>query len=247
MPLRDEILDLIRTDPAFREEVRRQILTDEILGLPALVRELAAEVRELAAAQRRTEERIERLAEAIRHQGEQIRLQGEQIRLQGEHLERLSEEVAALVRWQRGEAGRRDGERYERELVRQAPALFNGGEGGAPEEPTVRRRLTEQLRARLAEGLLGAEENPFLADLVWWKGEQVAVVEASVQVNGSDIARAAARAATLARAGAPALAVVIGEEWAMPQAARDAEGLRVEWKVGSDLSAGFLALRRRPG
>jgi hypothetical protein len=266
MALQDEMLALLRRDPAFREELRRQLLTDELLGLPALVRELVE-------TQRRAEERFDRLVERIDHlaeqirtqgeeirmqgeqirmqgeqirmQGEQIRMQGEQIRMQGEQVQRLAEEVRALVTWQRGEAGRREGERYERDLVRRAPVLFNGGEGGTPDDPWVRQRLTAQLRARLDEGLLPADEDPFLADLLWWKGEQVAVVEASIQVNGTDVARAAARAATLARAGARALAVVVGDQWATSDTARRAESVQVEWKVGADLSAGFLALRRQ--
>ena len=126
MALQDEMLDLLRRDPAFREELRRQLLTDEVLGLPALVRELVE-------AQRRTEERIDRLAEQIQRQGEQIQRQGEQI-------QRLAEEVRALVSWQRGEAGRRDGERYEREssgarpscstAVRAAPPTIPGSGSG---------------------------------------------------------------------------------------------------------------------
>lgn len=64
-------------------------------------------------------------------------------------------------------------------------------------------------------------------------------------MNGVDVARAAGRAATLARAGARALAVVIGDEWAATEAARQAAALQVEWKVGPDLSAGFLVLRRQ--
>ena len=87
-------------------------------------------------------------------------------------------------------------------------------------------------------------EDPFLADLLWWKNEQIAVVEISVQVNGDDVVRAARRAATLRRAGAPALAVVIGEDWAISDARERALARQVEWKVGSDLSEGFLAFRR---
>jgi predicted ribosome quality control (RQC) complex YloA/Tae2 family protein len=147
MAVQDEMLDLLRRDPAFREELRRQLLTDEVLGLPALVRELVE-------AQRRTGERIDRLAEQIQRQAEQIQRQAEQIQRQaeqiqrqGEQIQRLAEEVRALVSWQRGEAGRRDGERYERELVRRAPVLFNGGQGGTPDDPWVRQRLATQLRA----------------------------------------------------------------------------------------------------
>jgi len=225
MALPDEILDLLRRDPAFREELRRQLLTEDLLGLPALVRELVE-------AQRRTEQRVEQLGEHVLPQGEQV--------------ERLAEAVRTLVSWQRGEAGRRDGERYERELVLRAPALFNGGQGGMADDPWVRQRLTTLLRRRLDEALLPAEEDPSLANLLWWKGEQVAVVEASLQVNGTDVARAAARPGTLARAGAQALAVVIGDQWATPDTARRAESAQVAWRVGTDLSSSFIALRRLP-
>ncbi|MCS6909624.1 MAG: hypothetical protein NZM11_03525, partial [Anaerolineales bacterium] len=52
--------------PEWREELRRLVLTDEILELPVIVRELAQAQRELAEAQRRTEQHVEELAEAQR-------------------------------------------------------------------------------------------------------------------------------------------------------------------------------------
>ena len=224
MSLREELFELLRTDRGFREEVRRQLLTEELLGLPALVQELVE-------AQRRTEE--------------QIRLQGEQIRFQGEQIQTLAQQVQALVSWQRGEAGRRDGERYERQIVRRAPALFNGGQGGSPEEMWVQQRLSEALGAVLSRDVLAAEDDPFLADLVWWKGEETAVVEVSLQVDGDDVRRATRRAATLRQGGGRVLAMVIGEDWTSREARDQAQALGLEWKVGAELSDGFLAFRRR--
>jgi hypothetical protein len=90
------------------------------------------------------------------------------------------------------------------------------------------------------------EADPFLADLLWWKGEQVAVVEISLQVDGYDVLRAGKRAETLRRAGAQVLPVVLGRGWASVEARVEALTRRVEWKVGSDLSEGFLAFRRVP-
>ncbi len=70
---------LLREHPEFREEMRRMLLSDEILTLPELVRELAAaqkrteeRVEELAAAQKRTEERIEELAAAQKRTDERL-------------------------------------------------------------------------------------------------------------------------------------------------------------------------------
>ena len=246
LAVREEFLELLRTEPAFREEARRLLLTDDLLALPGrvvsltesvgqslfLLREIVGVVRDLATAQQRTEVGLQR-------QGTQVQsLIGAQ--------QRTEEELRRLVIWQRGESGRRDGERYERETLRRAPALFNGGQGGAPDQPWVQQQLTEQLSALMERGMFEVEEDPFLADLLWWKGEQVAVVEISLQVNGYDVVRAARRAGTLRRAGAQALAVVIGEDWATPESQERALARHVAWKVGSDLSEDFLTFRRTP-
>jgi hypothetical protein len=281
MVVREEFLELLRTDRAFREDVRRQILTEDLLALPgrvdeltevvgqsiSLLQETVGVVRHLAEAQQRTEERVgqvegrmegvesalQRLTEAQLRTEERVgrlegRMEGVESALQRltEAQLRTEEELRWLTSWQRGESGRRDGERYERETVRRALALFNGGQGGAPDQPWVQQRLMEQLGSLVAWGLLEPEEDPFLADLFWWKGEQLAVVEISIQVNGQDVARAARRIATLRQAGAQALAVVIGEDWATPDSRDRALARQVEWKVGADLSEGFLAFRRTP-
>ncbi len=90
-----------------------------------------------------------------------------------------------------------------------------------------------------------AEDDPFLADLIWWKGEQVAIIEVSLQVDRQDVSRAERRANTLKRSGAHAIAVVIGEQWATPEAREQAQVRQVEWAVDADLSEGFLSFRRR--
>jgi len=220
------------------------VLTDELLALPELVRALVeaqsrteVQVAAMAEAQRRTEERVGPL------DGRMDRIEAALERL-AEAQQHTAEELRWLVSWQRGESGRRDGERYEREIIRRAPALFNGGQGGPPDQPAVQQRLAEQLSALLAQGMLESVEDPFLADLLWWKHEQTAVVEISVQVDDDDVMRAARRAATLRRAGAQALAIVIGEQWALAEVRERALAGHVEWKVGADLSAGFLAFRR---
>jgi hypothetical protein len=43
------------------------------------------------------------------------------------------------------------------------------------------------------------EADPFLADLRWWKGEQLGVVKVSLQVDGDDITRVTRRTQTLRR------------------------------------------------
>jgi len=319
--MREQILELLRTDPSFREEVRRLVLTDELLALPskfdqlvAVVRELAEiqrqqgeqirslmeaqkrteeQVRVLAEAQRRTEEQLQRqaeqiqalteaqrrteeqlqrqaeqiqaLAEAQRRTEEQLQRQAEQVRAltetqrrTEEQLQALTQQVSALVaaqsrmeeafqwliNWQRGEMGRREGERYERHVIRRAPILFNGGEGGSPYEPMIQQRLASMLSREQREQLFHDEEgDPFLADLIWWKDGQVAVVEISLQVDGYDVIRASRRAQTLRNASIQAIAVVIGRDWANPDAYDAAIRYRVEWLIGLEMSEGLRRFR----
>jgi hypothetical protein len=122
--------------------------------------------------------------------------------------------------------------------------LFNGGQGGAPDQPEVQRRVSVLLQSLLAEDILAAEAAPTLADLLWWKGDRVAVVEIAVQVNGEDVRRAVQRAKTLQQGGAQAMAMVIGESWATPDTRERTRTLGIDWKVSADLSEGFLSFRR---
>ena len=74
-----EWIHILYDHPEWREEFRRVALTDEILELPGIVRELAESqrelsesVRELSAMQQRTEQRVEELAEAQRRTEQRV-------------------------------------------------------------------------------------------------------------------------------------------------------------------------------
>src|SRR5437867_3731411 len=110
MAIKDELLELLRTDPEVQEAARRQLLTGDLLAMPDRLDRLAAHVEALAAAQLRTEERLEALTarvEALAGQMQRLAATQEELLL-GIH--RLSD-------WQKGEQGRREGERYERITV----------------------------------------------------------------------------------------------------------------------------------
>src|SRR5439155_19697234 len=75
----EEFRDFIRMldeRPEWRSELRRLVLTDELLALPAQMAELRVHTeqrfQELAAAQRRTEERVTELAVAQRRTEERV-------------------------------------------------------------------------------------------------------------------------------------------------------------------------------
>jgi hypothetical protein len=236
-----------------RTEVRLEQLTQAQQQTEARLAQLAqaqqrteTRLEQLAQAQQRTETRLEQLAQA--QQQTEVMIQ-ELVQAQRHTEVQVQALVVGLDRLddrQRGEAGRREGERYERTIIRRAPVLFQGGEGGALDQPLVQQRLSELLRSLPAADLLADDEDPSLADLLWWKGDQVAVIEVSLQVDSNDIIRAARRAATLQRAGAQAMGMVIGEGWAAADTRQRADARAVQCKVGDDLSDGFMTFRRLP-
>jgi predicted RNase H-like HicB family nuclease len=233
--------------------VEAQRRTEEALRQHSeILRQHSEQIAALVEAQRRTEEALRQHSEILRQHSEQIAALIEaqnrteaQIAALVEAQRRTWEELQRLVTWQRGEAGRREGERYERQVIRRAPAIFNGGQGGSPEQPIVQQRLTQLLAPFWQEGLIAPEDDPLLADLIWWKDEQIVVVEVSMRVDRYDVERAARGAATLRRAGAAAMGVVIGEEWATPETYDEAIGRQIEWFIGSEMSDGFREFRMR--
>ncbi|MFQ5741094.1 MAG: hypothetical protein ACE5JX_18995 [Acidobacteriota bacterium] len=227
---------------------------------------LEATVQTLAEAQQRTEKRLEQLAEAQQRTEKRLeqvveaqqRIEKRLERLEAtvqalaeaqqrteKRLEQLIGQVQDLVTWQRGESGHRAGERYERKLVKLAPFLFQGGEGGPTDEAFVQQRLLNELEQLPSMDEFSDEElNPFLADLIWWKGDQYLVVEASLQVNGHDVARAASRAETLRKAQVHATGMVFGQAWTGSDIRERAQSRSLLWKVGDDISPGLLEFQR---
>jgi len=206
--------------------------------------ELAA----LAAAQQRTEQRLEELAAAQqRTEHELAALTAAQRELTAA-IELTAVRLDELTTWQRGERVRREGEAYGRQVVRSALLLFQGGEGGTPEHDLVQRRLRSLLAVRPDGGTLPQpQENPLLADLLWWKGDELAVVEISRVVDASDVERACQRAQSLRQAGASARPMVVGQTWADRYTRGRAAALSVAWWVDDDVSEQFIDFRRLPG
>ena len=226
----------------------------QVAELAEISRQNVQAIAELREAQRRTEQQVAELAEISRQNVQAIaELREAQHRTEQQVAElvettrRLVETTHDLVEWRRGEAGRRAGEQYEQRVIRRAMNIFLGGEGGSPEKPGVHRRLAQWLKTLRQQGRIpDTNEDPLLADLIWWKGDRVLVVEVSLKVDDNDIRRARLRAETLRAVGVDATPVVIGEEWAAPQVQALAQQEQVEWMVGSGLSQGFLQFRQLP-
>ncbi|MCS7065364.1 MAG: hypothetical protein NZL85_03700 [Fimbriimonadales bacterium] len=259
---------LLRTEPELRAALRRMILDEEFMQLPAIVRELVEvsresvqrldrleqTVAELAEISRQSVERLGRVEARTEHLEQRMEERFEQVDRRFEQVDRRFEQVEErLIRvedgvndwkeWRRGEDGRREGERYERKILRQASRLLKGGSGGSPDHDEVRHRLATWL-AQAKDDAIEDENDPSLADILWWKGDRVAVIEVSQKVDGRDVLRAKLRAETLRRAGVEAMPLVIGEEWAHPESKQLAQQEGVEWLVEKEASPGFVAFRQ---
>ncbi len=208
-----DLIKLLEEQPEWRAELRRVLLTSELLQLPELVREIADLQRQHGGEIADIRSNIAQILEIQRRHSEILEENSRQIAelVRGDQL--LRESLRQLVDWQRGEAGRRQGEQYEQFILRRATYLFAGGEGGSPAEREVRNALGAWLKPLYRDGYdIDAGSDPFLADLVWQKGDRVLVVEVSLKVDSEDVNRARQRAETLRRVGIDATPVVIGEE-----------------------------------
>jgi len=162
-------------------------------------------------------------------------------------LNRLELEFQSLRNEFRGLAGRFDGAEYERRTLQRATAIFNGGNGGSPENPAVRRRLKQWLRAAFNEiPFNGDPGDIYLSDIIWWKNGTVIVGEISIKVDRLDVVRAKQRAELLRRAGVNVIPVVIGDDWAMDETRELARSEGVEWLVAKQFSEKILEFRRLP-
>jgi hypothetical protein len=193
-----DLLRLLEQRPEWRADLRRHVLTEELLALPALVRELAdgqaaltRQVEALAAAQARTEVQVGALADRVGTLADRVGA--------------LADRVGVLV-----------GDMLELRYARRAPAYF----------ARLARRLRTVEPAELADLLDEAVEaarideaeggDLVLADLVLGgrrreDGTEVYVLaEVSTDVGPDDVRRAADRAVILAKLGRPVVPVVAG-------------------------------------
>ena len=205
-----DLVQILEQHPEWRAELRRLVLTEELLTLPQTVRELVE-------AQHRTEERVNQLTQQVEQLTQQVeRLVEVQLRM-GTDVERLKGSDLERRYRERGHA-------YFSRLVRRAHVL-SGDE------------LIALLDETVAAGQLSEEESDEIlqADVVI-RGrrredgaEVYLVVEVSWGVEISDVQRASQRAALLSRTGTPTLPVVAGY-WVTPEAQEPARALRV-WQV----------------
>ena len=228
-----DLLHLLEAHPEWRAELRRHVLSDEVLELPALMRQLTERIEALAEAQARTERRVEELAEAQARTDQQLvtlterveRLAEAQARTE-QRLEELAQRTAFLtgsidelvgrVHRLTGRVDGLAGEAAELRYTRHAHAYFS----------RLARRirvldsqsLADILDTAVEAGRLTEDErdDAILADLVFTgrqredQSEAYFAVEISVAIDEHDVERAVRRAALLERLGVSGRAVVAG-------------------------------------
>jgi hypothetical protein len=227
----EEFRDLVRMleeRPEWRSELRRLVLTDELLALPAQLAELRMHTeqrfQELTVAQQRTEERVAELAAAQQRTEEQVLVVSAQLA-----------DLIQVIQTFAADLGELKGRSLEGEYRTRVYAYFS---------PVVRRahalspdELTALLEDALDRGALSEDEaeDISLANVIV-RGrrrsdgaEVFLVVEVSWGVGPQDVERAIRRAALLGHTGTPALPVVAGK-WVTPEAAHLARTQQV-WQV----------------
>jgi len=191
-----DLTQLLEEHPEWRAELRRLVLTDDILSLPQVVRDLAD-------AQRRTEERLERLEAIVQDLAEAQRRTEERVDKLADQQRQMADTLADLK-----------GSSLERDYRDKAPAYFGRllrrarVVGWDAIEDAVESRLDDDeihdvLLLDLVVG--GRPRTESQLPKVWL------AVEVSAVVDRHDVERAIRRARLLRKAGCLAIPAVAGE------------------------------------
>lgn len=213
-----DILDALDQDPSLRDQLRRHILTEEILQLPAQFFLLRNDVEELRAIVEQLVGRVDQLSEGQHSEGQQ-RLESTVSRL-AEGQQRLESTTASMG----GTLSRLDGTSYEDHAVDLALRILRSQFNLSQLRIVARRSQRDELReiAFAATGndlISDAEANQIQsADLIVAGQDQdgstyYVLAEISITVQQPDIDRAAGRALILESAtGITTIPAAIGSE-----------------------------------
>ena len=226
-----DLVAILEQHPEWRAELRRLVLTEELLALPQVMRELVDAQQRTEQRLERTEQRLERLEATVQALADALlRLEQLIAQLTEAHLrlDRRMERVEGSVGDLKGII--LESRYYNRafayfsRLVRRAHAL-SGDELHAMLEPAINQGLLSEE---------GADE-VLQADVVV-RGRQrddgaeiYLVVEVSWGIGTGDVERAVRRASLLAQTGVQTLPVVAGER-ITDEAAELARAMRA-WQV----------------
>lgn len=230
-----DLVQLLEQRPEWRDELRRLVLTDELLALPQIVRELAEAQGRTEETVRTLAERMEQLARRVDSLAEAQARTEEAVRELSRHIDQLGRRIDVLVETQikmGSDLEKLKGSDLERRYRERAPSYFR---------PLVQRghtltydELYRVLDQAIARGQLSkreADEIELADAIVRGRSQEdehpiYLVVEVSWGVGTEDVRRASERAALLSKAGTRAIPVVAGD-WVTTAA----EAMALSWKV----------------
>ena len=190
-----DILDAMERDPALRDALRRYILTEELLQVPARLDRIEGDIGVLKEGQSRLEEDVTALKEG------QLRLEEGQSRLE-EGQRGLEQRVDRIG----GDVSRLLGDDYESHVAIYIPRILRRSMGIKATVFSTQRdksALAQLLDEAESQGLIGSEDTDELdrADLILTADgpTDYLLAEVSVTVQQDDINWAAERAELLAK------------------------------------------------
>ncbi len=225
----NDILQAMERDPALREAMRRHILTEELLQLPAQVARLETSVAQLQEGQSRLETRMDNLE-----------VGQDELKASQEELKASQEELKGRMDSMAGRLGQIFGSDYEVRSLRVAPRRLRQIMGISNATmilaawQTPEQDMLSMLDQAITSNRISEEESEDLENLdLAFSGQdpsgntiQIAI-EASVTINEEDIRRTVRRAEILERATqVPSRPAVIGENIS-PEVQAEAENLGV--------------------
>jgi len=212
-----DLVALLTQHPEWQAELRRLVLTEELLALPQIVRDLAE-------AQQRTEQQVAQLTQQVAQLTQQVAQLAEAQRRTERQIVRLQDDVGELKGIVLEERYRNHAFAYFSRLVRRIHTLMEDELVALLEEAVARGALSEDGMDEIARADVVVRgqrrESP---------GEIYLVVEVSWGVGPGDVERAVRRAALLSQTGLQTMPVVAGER-ITDEAAELARAMRV-WQV----------------
>ena len=241
----DALLAALKSDPAARDAIRREVLTEDLLALPGQVERLAAHTdalfAEVGIALAGLASRMDQLT-ARMHQltarMDQLASWMDQLTEAQAQTEDTLARLIARVDVMGGEVSSLLGADYEREVLA-SPDGVEEAVGAA--FGTVRPLTGEELTAHLSKAISEGRVTPQAARdvrrangvFLWDQGPNdspvYCVVEASVTAQARDVERAQRRAAQLALTGVQTVPVVLGIRPA-PEIAPAIEDKQIAWQ-----------------
>ncbi len=227
----DALLAALKSDPAARDAIRREVLTEDLLALPGQVERLAAHTDALFAE-------VGIALAGLASRMDQLTARMDQLTEAQAQTEDTLARLIARVDVMGGEVSSLLGADYEREVLA-SPDGVEEAVGAA--FGTVRPLTGEELTAHLSKAISEGRVTPQAARdvrrangvFLWDQGPNdspvYCVVEASVTAQARDVERAQRRAAQLALTGVQTVPVVLGIRPA-PDIAPAIEDKQIAWQ-----------------